>query len=187
MTDPRIALLSSEEATRAAEQAGVPSIYAPLSVFRVLLHHPRLAKAMHDLLAVLLFDARLDQRLRELVIMRIGWVTRSNYEWTQHWRVARGLQVPEDDLVAVRDWLRSDRFGPVERAVLQATDETLDTGTVSAHTWQSLNAHIADRQAILELVVAIGHWRMFSSLLRSLEIPLEEGVRDWPPDGTPPA
>jgi hypothetical protein len=39
---------------------------------------------------------------------------------------------------------------------------------------------------LIELVVAIGNWRLFSSLLRSLEIPLEDGVAPWPPDGKPP-
>jgi hypothetical protein len=28
---------------------------------------------------------------------------------------------------------------------------------------------------------------MFSQLLRSLEIPLEDGLRPWPPDGQAPA
>ena len=32
---------------------------------------------------------------------------------------------------------------------------------------------------------AIGAWRTVSRLTRSLEIPLEEGVGSWPPDGRP--
>jgi hypothetical protein len=35
-------------------------------------------------------------------------------------------------------------------------------------------------------VTAIGNWRLFSSLLQSLDIPLEEGVEAWPPDGREP-
>ena len=49
----------------------------------------------------------IDARLRELIIMRIGWRQGSVYEWTQHWRVARMLEIPEEDLVAVRDWKRA--------------------------------------------------------------------------------
>ena len=40
--------------------------------------------------------------------------------------------------------------------------------------------------AIAELVAAIGNWRMFSALLRSLDVPLEDGVDPWPPDGIAP-
>jgi alkylhydroperoxidase family enzyme len=182
VTTPRVELLPADEAKAAAEAANVVTSFAELSVFRVLLHHPRLAKAMQDLLITLLFRSTLDARLRELVIMRIGWVSGSEYEWTQHWRVAVDLGVSEDDLVAVRDW-RSAGFGPAEEAVLAATDETMETGTISEATWRACEEHVGDRDALLELVVAIGHWRMYATLLRSLRIPLEDGVAPWPPDG----
>jgi alkylhydroperoxidase family enzyme len=107
------------------------------------------------------------------------------YEWTQHWRVARDLEVSEADLLAVRDWEAAE-LGPAERAVLAATDETIDTGTISASTWAECAGHLST-EALLELVVAIGNWRTFSSLLRSLEVPLEDGVTPWPPDGLAPS
>ncbi len=160
---------------------------AELSIFRVLLHHPPVAKAVFNLLATLLFNSKLDRRLRELVIMRIGWVTGSVYEWTQHWRVAKTLGVDEGDLLAVREWRSADCFGDPERAVLAATDETMATGTISPETWAACEAHVGAREDLLELVAAIGTWRMISSLLRSLEGPLEEGVEPWPPDGRDPA
>ena len=37
-----------------------------------------------------------------------------------------------------------------------------------------------------KLVIAIGNWRLFSALLRSLDVPLEDGVAPWPPDGRAP-
>lgn len=40
--------------------------------------------------------------------------------------------------------------------------------------------------ALVELVVAIGNWRLFSSLLRTLGVPLEDGIAPWPPDGASP-
>ena len=184
---PRIPLLDVEDARKAAESMGVPEQIAELNIFRVLLRHPQLAKRISDLLMTLLFRGKLDARLRELVIMRIGWATASVYEWTQHWRVAQQLGVSGEDLLAVRDWRSSERFGEAERAVLAATDETLETGAISAETWAACEAQLGGSEERLELVAAIGTWRLVSQLLRSLEIPLEEGTAPWPPDGvTPP-
>jgi alkylhydroperoxidase family enzyme len=107
MTDetPRVPLLSMAEAAAAAATAGISEQMAPLSVFRVLLRHPDVASELASTLNTLLFQGnKLDARLRELIIMRIGWKTKSLYEWTQHWRVARMLDIPEADLVATRDW-----------------------------------------------------------------------------------
>lgn len=183
---PRIPLLAPDEARRAAEGVGISAPMAELNIFRVLLRHPQLAKRINDLLMQLIFKGRLDGRLRELVIMRLGWATGSDYEWTQHWRVARQLGVSEQDLLAVRDWRASERFGPVERAVLAATDETLEQGRIAPQTWRLCEELLGDADVLIDLVVAIGNWRMIASLLLSLEIPVEEGTPSWPPDGKRP-
>ena len=183
---PRVPLLDLEDSREAAERAGLPAAFAELSIFRVLLRQPVLAKGVADLLVALLFRGRLDARLRELVIMRLGWATASEYEWTQHWRVARELGVSEEDLLALRDWRSSERFGPAERAVLGATDEVLESGRISPETFAECRNHVGDDREILELVASIAWWRAISTLLRSLEVPLEEGTPGWPPDGARP-
>ena len=186
MGEPRIPLLSPEEARKRAEAAGVLPQMAELSIFRVLLHQPPVAKAVQDLIVTLLFRGTLDGRLRELLIMRLGWATGSVYEWTQHWRVATEMDIAPEDLLGVRDWRSSDRFDARDRAVLAATDETLADGRISDTTWQACCEHLPSEQERIELVAAIGNWRMVSSLLRSLEVPLEDGVAAWPPDGRAP-
>jgi alkylhydroperoxidase family enzyme len=184
--DARIPMLDVDEARAAAARVGVPEGMADLSVFKVLLRHEDLAARVNGLLHQLLWNGALDARLRELIIMRIGWRQGSMYEWTQHWRVARMLEISEDDLVAVRDWKDSDRFDRADRAVLAATDETLGQGAISGRTWSEIEATVPDEQARLEVVIAIANWSMFAQLLRSLEVPLEEGVDPWPPDGAVP-
>jgi alkylhydroperoxidase family enzyme len=180
-------MLPIEDSKAAAREAGVLEQFAELSVFRVLLRQPYLAKAFQSLLLTLLRGEHLPARLRELVIMRIGWATRSDYEWTQHWRIALGAGVDEADLIALRgDWRAHAGFDAADRAVLAATDETLELGTISARTWAECEKAIGSHAALLELVASIGNWRLFSSMLRSLEIPLEDGVESWPPDGKPP-
>jgi alkylhydroperoxidase family enzyme len=135
----------------------------------------------------MLWEGILDSRLRELAIMRIGWLTGSEYEWTQHWRVALGIGVTAEDLLGVRDWSAHDAFGPAERAVLAATDEVVRDGAVSAPTWAACERDLGlDNPGLIELVTVIGAWRMVASILRSLEVPLEDGVASWPPDGQPP-
>jgi alkylhydroperoxidase family enzyme len=184
--EPRIPLLDPVAAKEAAVAAGVPEIVADLNIFRVTLRHPLLARRLSDLLMTLLWEGRLDARLRELVIMRLGWATGSDYEWTQHWRIARSLGVDDEDLLGVRDWRSHDAFGPAERAVLAATDETLADGAVTAGTWAACVAHVGDDEVLLELLGVIGAWRMVSAVLRSLDVPLEDGVASWPPHGEGP-
>ncbi len=183
----RIPLLHTDAARARGKALGLSEQLATLNVFRALLHQEPVATAVANTLTTLLFTGnRLDVRLRELVIMRIGWVTGSCYEWTQHWRVARGLDIAESDLLAVRARREAKCFSDVERAALAATDETLADGHISKRTWERCAQHLAGDQ-LVELVIAIGNWNMFSQLLQSLDIPLEDGVAPCPPDGQRPA
>jgi len=185
-TGSRIAMLDIDEAKRRAATRGIPDTMAELSVFRIALHQPGVAAGLSNMLHELLWKGVLDARLRELIIMRIGWRTGSVYEWTQHWRVARGLDIPEADLAATRDWRGAANLSAADRAVLQATDDTLDQGMISNAAWEACCLHLATEAERIELVVAIGNWTMFSQLLKSLRIPLEDGVEAWPPDGQAP-
>ena len=185
MKDARIPLLSLEDARQAARDAEVPEALAELNIFRLLLRHPDFAGQVSGMLMTLLFRGKLDARLRELVIMRIGWATGSVYEWTQHWRIATQLGVEETELLALRDWRAHPEWSELDRAVLSATDETLEAGAISAETWSECSRLLPGVEECLELVGAIGTWRFVSQLLRSLEVPLEEGVAAWPPDGMP--
>jgi alkylhydroperoxidase family enzyme len=148
---------------------------------------PALAKGINDLLYSLLFGASLSDRHRELVIMRIGWATGSDYEWTQHWHVAQNaFGCDPEDLLATRDWRDSDRLDAADRAVLAATDETLRTGRIGAEAWAECERQLDDPKACVELVAAIAAWRLISEITLSLEIPLESETESWPPDGKDP-
>lgn len=183
----RIEMLSIEQAKTAARECGIRESMAGLNVYRTLLRHPQLASAVNHLLTTLLFTGnKLDIRLRELLIMRIGWTTGAKYEWTQHWHFAERVGLPPEDVIAVRDWRSSTRLNATDRAVLAAVDDTLEQGKISDSVWAECVQHIGSPEQLLEMVIAIGNWNMFSQLLRSIGIPLEEGVMDWPPDGRIP-
>lgn len=183
----RIEPLSIEEAISVGETHGIDKNIAKLNVFRVLLRHPVLAKALNTPLMMLLMDGnQLSHRLRELIIMRLGWSTHSDYEWTQHWRIALLFGCSEDDLNGVKDWQNSNALNDLDKIVMQAVDDTLEHGCILTETWKGLGTQGLDDQQKLEVIACIANWRGFSQLLRSLEIPLDEGLSSWPPNGIAP-
>jgi alkylhydroperoxidase family enzyme len=183
----RVAMVPEDVARRLGAEIGLPAPMTTRSAFRTLANNPPLLRAVFGQLSALLLHGSLDVRLRELMIMRIGWVTGSAYEWTQHWRVATTAGIPPEDVLAVRDWQASDRLSAADRAVLAATDETLAGGAISDATWAEIVKHIPDPAQQVEFAAAMGNWIMFSVLLRNLRIPVEDGVMVWPPDGQRPA
>jgi alkylhydroperoxidase family enzyme len=92
----------------------------------------------------------------------------------------------EQELLAVREWQQADCFSTEEKTVLAATDELLEKGKISSALWQKLKNILGTDQALIEIVACIGNWHMFALILNALEVPLDEGMQSWPPDGIAP-
>ncbi|HEV2188551.1 MAG TPA: carboxymuconolactone decarboxylase family protein [Stellaceae bacterium] len=178
----RVPMVSPERARDVGEAMGMPARRTGSEAFRVVANNPGVARVAFSQLMQLLENNKFDTRLRELMIMRIGWVTGSAYEWTNHWRVATTAGIPPEDILAVRDWKNSDRLDAADKAILAATDECLAGKSISDATWAEVAKHVTDPGQQVEFIVAMGNWLMFSMLFRNLRIPLAEGVAVWPPD-----
>jgi alkylhydroperoxidase family enzyme len=179
----RVPMVSLERARELGEAMGMPAQRTQSPAFRTVANNPGVARVAFGQLMQLLENNKLETRLRELMIMRIGWVTGSGYEWTNHWRVATTAGVPAEDILAVRDWRNSGRLSAADRAILAATDECLAGKSISDAVWAEVAAHVPDPAQQVEFIIAMGNWMMFSLLFRNLRIPLGDGVMLWPPDG----
>jgi alkylhydroperoxidase family enzyme len=176
-------MVSPERARELGDAMGMPARRTGSEAFRVVANNPGVARVAFGQLMQLLENNKFDTRLREMMIMRIGWVTGSAYEWTQHWRVATTAGIPPEDILAVRDWRASDRLTAADRAILAATDECLAGQSISDAAWAEVVKHVPDPAQQVEFVIAMGNWMAFSLLFRNLRIPLAEGTAIWPPDG----
>ena len=128
-----------------------------------------MVQARDCLLGMLGPGRQLDPQLRELAILRTGIVGDSRFEYSQHMKVARTVNIPEAKLAAIKGWTTSGLFSPAERAVMAATDELLSRNLVEDATFAELKRHLSDQQ-ILELFYAIGLWRMHGLITRALHL-----------------
>ena len=185
---PRLELVPVEEARRLGAEMGIGEAQASRSAFRMLAHHPELARHVFGLLRQLATRNKLPSRLRELMIMRIGWTTASEYEWFQHYRIAtKETGLTDAEIIGLRQWRSSDLFSPADRAVLAAVDDTRERGEISEEVWAQCQQLFKEPAVLVEMIVMIGNWMLFSQLLKTLRIPIEQGARPWPPDGIAPA
>src|SRR5215475_11641905 len=154
----RVPMVSLDRARELGEAMGMPAPRTQSAAFRVVANNPGVARVAFGQLMQLLENNKFDTRLRELMIMRIGWATGSAYEWTNHWRVATTAGIPPEDILAVRDWRNSSRLNAADRAILAATDESLAGKSISDATWAEVARHVTDPAQQVEFVVAMGNW-----------------------------
>jgi len=153
----------------ASEGSGVPTAIA------TMLHHPALAGPWLAYNNVLLWSPALPHRLRELIVLRIAWRTRSTYEWVQHVKLGERYDVTSDDVVAVTAGADADRWSPLERDVLAATDQLLDDHRIGDESWNRLASRLDERQ-LVELVFVAGTYSCLAMVFNSFGLELDAGI-----------
>jgi 4-carboxymuconolactone decarboxylase len=141
-----------------------------INVYRLLLHSPDIAMSWFGLLNAVRFKTEIDDRMREIVIIRIAILNAMDYVINQHvpkLALESGLTLAECD--AIRDWRASDAFGEIERAVLAYTDAM----TVDIDVPDAIFADVArfyDERRIVELTVLVGAYNMHTRVFQALKI-----------------
>lgn len=123
-------------------------------------------------------ERRLDPRLRELGQTRAGWLTGSQFVYSQHCKSCRGLGMAEDKIAAIRAWEVADCFDATERALLAYTDYLVDQhGRVPDEIFAALRAHLGDEE-ILEFTYVTSLYFMHAVMARALRLEFDD--RDDP-------
>lgn len=93
----------------------------------------------------------IDPALRELAMMRTGFLVGSRFVYSQHCKMARTAGVAEDKIAEVPSWPVSQIFSQTERALLAYVDcVVLQKGRVHDRIFDSLKQSLPESE-ILEL------------------------------------
>jgi len=132
-----------------------------------------LTMSRDSLLAMLTPGRALKPRYRELAILRAAIVGDSRFEYSQHLKVARMVGITDEKLAAIKGWQTCDKFDPIERAVMAATDELVARNLIEDATFAELKRHFSDEQ-VMELVYVIALWRMHGMIVRALHLEYDD-------------
>jgi 4-carboxymuconolactone decarboxylase len=144
-----------------------------INIYRMLLNAPPLAESWFNHSNAVRWGTTLSGRLREIVIIRMGHLTKSEYVLRQHvpsLALADGVSLEECDALA--DWRASKHFSESERAVLAYADTMTRDIAVPEPVFAEVKRHFNGRE-IVEITVLIGTYNMNARVLRALDLDLE--------------
>jgi alkylhydroperoxidase family enzyme len=142
------------------------------NILGTLAHHPELTRAYCVFNGYLLMNTTLSERHREIVILRVGAVRESAYEWAQHISLADDAGLTATEIGCISFGPNAPVWGEQDKAVLQAVDDLLLTGEVSDQNWDSLTAHLTTQQ-ILDLIFTVGSYDTMSKMTKSLRVEID--------------
>ena len=141
-----------------------------INIYRMLLNTPALAESWFNHSNAVRWKTALSGRLREIIIIRLGHLMRSQYVLRQHvpaLALADGVSVAECDALA--DWEHAAFFSAGERAALAYADVMTRDIVVPDKVFAEVAQHFDPRQ-IVELTVLIGLYNMHTRVVTALAI-----------------
>jgi alkylhydroperoxidase family enzyme len=146
-----------------------------LNIYRTLAAHPKLLKRWAVFGTHVLYKSKLPARERELLILRTGWLCRSEYEWGQHVIIAKGVGVTDEEIERVMEGADAAGWDGFDAALVRAADELHEDSFISDGTWEALSQRF-DTQQLIDVIFAVGQYHVVSMALNSLGVQLDEGV-----------
>lgn len=142
-----------------------------LNIFRAFSHSPEALRRFMKLGSYFLEEGKLDPKLRELAILRVGYLCRAPYEFSQHIAFGRRVGLSESQIRGVGD-PHVGLFSPQEMAVLAYAGEMTADARVSDATYSAVAGYL-NAQEIVELTLVTGYYNMVSRALNTLRVDID--------------
>ena len=150
-----------------------------LNIFATLAHHPRLLKRWSAFGGTLLYGGELEQRDRELLILRTAWNCRAHYEWGQHRAIGLDAGITAEEIDRIPEGPGAPGWSDPDAALLRAADELHTDARIGDVTWDALAGRYSSAQ-LIEVCMVVGQYHLVAFTLNSLGVELEAGVAGFP-------
>lgn len=141
------------------------------NLHKLLVNSPDMARAFNGVGSHIRFGSKLDPRLRELAILQVGWLERSEYEFTHHVKIGKEFGVTDrdiSDLIAETEG-RPSQLGPLEKAVLRGAREMVRELAMADATFAEIKRELSDAQMV-DLVLTIAFYCAVVRVLATMKI-----------------
>ncbi len=134
---------------------------------------------IHQVGAAFINGSPLPAQLREISILRVGYLSNAQYETFQHEAAARHVGLTEEQITAIREGgAASVALGATGAAVLAFVDDLVRNVRPSDDTLDGVRKHLTDTQ-VVDLTLVIGAYMMISRFLETTGVEIDTKPIDW--------
>jgi alkylhydroperoxidase family enzyme len=152
----------------------------PINLYRALANSPGGLESFSFLGEWIRFHTKLDPRLREIVILTVGVLSESDYEFSHHVKIGKDFGLSDEDIEGVLGQARENKsdLGEGERLLIKATREVTLAGALSEATAAELRRQLND-ETFVEFVLIAAHYACVVRVLASLQVDVEPSYAQY--------
>jgi alkylhydroperoxidase family enzyme len=175
---PRIDPVDTDSAPEIVKRALATNA---LDLFGIVAHAESAFEPWLRYSSALLRKLELDPLLRELAILEVAHLSRSEYEWTQHVAITLAVGGTQAQIDAIeRDAEAEGPFDDQQRQVLALTREVMLDGAGSERTVAAVVSSLGERQ-LVELLLVVGNYMGLARLIATTGLEAQAPVVKLPP------
>jgi alkylhydroperoxidase family enzyme len=158
------------------------------NLHKLLVNSPDMARAFNGVGSFIRFKSKLDPRLRELAILQVGWMEKSEYEFTHHVKIGREFGVTDADIEGLMAETegKPSALEPLARAILKGARELVRGLAMSDATFAEIKQHLSNEH-MTDLVLTIAFYCAVVRVLATMQIDNEpyykEVLQQYPMPG----
>lgn len=143
--------------------------------------YPALAKAFLTFNNHVAANSTLSAREREILILRLAWLRKAEYEYYQH--VVLGLRagLSEEEMEQIRVGPDAPGWSPEDADLVRVSDELLANAEISDGTWSRLAARYSQQQ-MMDMVFLVGCYEVVAMASKSFGTVSEPDTGSLPAD-----
>ena len=168
--DARALVISMRESLGISEHSVMPEAFA------TMLKHPGLYRCQMDMGVQLLGKGVLNPRERELAVLRVGWLCRAPYEWSQHVDIAKRYGVTAEEVERATHGSSAPGWSEHDAAIVRGVEELLGDQSICDATWNVLARTWTERQ-LLEFLALVGYYVSIAYSQNALRMRLSPGKK----------
>jgi alkylhydroperoxidase family enzyme len=141
------------------------------NLHKLLVNSPDMARAFNGVGTHIRFKSQLDSRLRELAILQVGWLEKSEYEFTHHVKIGKEFGVTDEDIQGLMAETegKTSKLEPVARAILRGAREMARNLAMSDATFAEIKKELSDEH-MTDLVLTIAFYCAVVRVLATMQV-----------------
>ena len=158
------------------------------NLHKLLVNSPDMARAFSGMGSYIRFNSKLDPRLRELAILQVGWMEKSEYEFTHHVKIGREFGVTDADIEGMMAETagKPSALEPLARAILKGAREMVRDLAMSDATFAEIKKELSNEH-MTDLVLTIAFYcavvRVLATMKMDNEPYYKEVLQQYPIPG----
>jgi alkylhydroperoxidase family enzyme len=141
------------------------------NLHKLLVNSPDMAKAFNGMGNFIRHKSKLDPRLRELAILQVGWLEKSEYEFTHHVRIGKEFGVTDADIqgLFLETEGKPSKLEPLAKTILKGAREMVRNLAMSDATFAEIKQHLSNEH-MTDLVLTIAFYCAVVRVLATMKI-----------------